>query len=260
MCRTRVLLVAALCFWGMVAGSAYHTARNRLIETSTGREVLFHGVNVVYKSSPYIPSNYYHAMVHLSRERSLALVVTDRFDANRSFSKEDAQLLNELGLNVIRLGSQWAGVEPSPGVYNQTYIQLLDDIIELCAQYNISVFLDAHQDCFSERFCGEGVPLWAAKSTTDFPFPLDNKWTPEGPKGVPSPEQCAKFGWGDYQLTYAGSDAYQRLYSNVDSLGDHFAGFWNVLASKFKDRKNVLAFEVRSFPHRVRCTLLQLAW
>ena len=56
-----------------------------------------------------------------------------------------------------------------------------------------------------------GVPLWAAEATTDFPVPLASRWTPEGPQGVPSLDQCAKFGWGLYQATYAGANAYERL-------------------------------------------------
>ena len=35
------------------------------------------------------------------------------------------------GLNVIRLGTMWAGAEPTEGVYNETYIDVLQDIIEV---------------------------------------------------------------------------------------------------------------------------------
>jgi beta-glucosidase/6-phospho-beta-glucosidase/beta-galactosidase len=41
--------------------------------------------------------------------------ISDHFDPVLSFSNEDAALLSSLGLNVIRLGVQWAGVEPAPG-------------------------------------------------------------------------------------------------------------------------------------------------
>lgn len=124
-----------------------------------------------------------------------------------SFVDEDAALLNELGLNVIRLGSQWAGAAPAPGTIDQAYLDQLAKIVATCAAHNITVFFDAHQDCFSEQFCGEGVPLWAAKNNTDFPVPLQLEgWLPAGPHGVPSLEQCSQFGWSLYQLTYAGAD------------------------------------------------------
>lgn len=66
------------------AENKYHVLNNRILD-NTNRECFFHGVNVVYKSPPYLP-------------------IMDHFDANLSFSKEDMELLNELGQNVIRLG------------------------------------------------------------------------------------------------------------------------------------------------------------
>ena len=56
-----------------------------------GRQVIFHGVNVVYKTFPYLPSQ-------------------DSFDPFLSFSKEDGQLLQSWGVNLIRLGSMWPGL------------------------------------------------------------------------------------------------------------------------------------------------------
>ena len=75
-----------------------------------------------------------------------------------------------------------------------------------------------HQDGLSERFCGEGIPMWAGKtyfflflveterpinvfgihlpkSLVGFPFPLS--YTPFTilPDGRPSRQDCAKFGW-----------------------------------------------------------------
>lgn len=109
-------------------------------------------------------------------------------------------------------------------------------------------FPDAHQDCFSERFCGEGVPLWAAANDTDFPEPLAPRWVPEGPEGVPSTAQCAAFGWGLYQLTRAGAAAYERLYTNDDGLRDRFAAFWGVVAARFRGAPNVLGMELLNEP------------
>ena len=68
-----------------------------------GRERFFHGTNVVYKSAPFLP-------------------VVDRFDALTSFSVEDADLLQSMGFNTIRLGVLWAGLEPVQGQYNVTYL------------------------------------------------------------------------------------------------------------------------------------------
>ena len=56
--------------------------RNRVVDAS-GRERYFHGVNVVVKGPPWIPK-------------------VDTFDPDWSFSKDDMQALQKLGLNGIR--------------------------------------------------------------------------------------------------------------------------------------------------------------
>jgi endoglycosylceramidase len=92
-----------------------------------GRQRFFRGMNAVYKGFPYYP-------------------VVDRFDPALSFAKEDVQLLSDLNMNIIRLGVEWVGVESVRGVYNQTYVDVLKGIVEMCAEKGIYVLLDFHQD------------------------------------------------------------------------------------------------------------------
>lgn len=44
----------------------------------------------------------------------------------------------------------------------------------MAAEFDIYVLLDAHQDLFSKRFCGEGVPDWAVtnEQAASFPHPI----------------------------------------------------------------------------------------
>jgi endoglycosylceramidase len=58
----------------------------------SGRSVLFHGVNVVYKVAPYIPSD-------------------GAFDAADSLNDEDILNLKNWGFNFVRLGVMWEAVE-----------------------------------------------------------------------------------------------------------------------------------------------------
>ena len=53
------------------------------------------------------------------------------------------------------------GLEPTRGVYNATYIDELENIVNLAAAHGVYVFLDMHQDGLSKLFCGEGFPSWA---------------------------------------------------------------------------------------------------
>lgn len=39
------------------------------------------------------------------------------------------------------------------------------------AKYDISILLDAHQDLYSRKFCGEGFPDWLV-TPINFPAPL----------------------------------------------------------------------------------------
>merc|ERR1719201_2363786 len=80
---------------------------NRIVD-SVGRQRIFHGSNVVYKTTPFIP-------------------ITTKFDARYSFSAEDADLMASMGYNTIRLGVLWAGLEPTRGEYNMTYMAQVED-------------------------------------------------------------------------------------------------------------------------------------
>ena len=64
-----------------------------------GRVRVFHGVNVVYKEPPWLPTN-------------------DTFDTQNSLVAEDMQQLQDWGFNVIRLGVMWPGLETAAGVYD----------------------------------------------------------------------------------------------------------------------------------------------
>lgn len=94
---------------------------------SQGRQRFFRGLNVVYKGAPYHP-------------------ITDHWDPLESFSREDVQLLSDLNMNIIRLGVEWIGVERIRGQYNQTYIDILKRIVEMCDEKGIYVLLDFHHD------------------------------------------------------------------------------------------------------------------
>ncbi|KAI9205117.1 glycoside hydrolase superfamily [Polychytrium aggregatum] len=199
---------------------------------ATDRQRFFHGVNVVYKAFPYFPE-------------------TRFWDIQYSFNEDDARFLEDLNMNVIRLGVMWPGAEPERGTYNQTYFEVLKDIVEVCQRHGIYVLLDMHQDNLSERYCGEGIPLWAANSTGafgGFPLPLTREaWNHKGDH-TPSRQQCDEFNWPDYQGSFAAARAYQNLYDNLNGYADDMAAFWARVATEFKDYPNVLGYEIINEP------------
>ena len=112
---------------------------NRTFVDQTGRQVLFHGVNVVYKVDPYIPS-------------------IGEFDSQNSLNDEDIANLKKWGMNFVRLGVMWEAVERSPGVYDDEYLDKVDAMIQKLGDAGIYTLVDAHQDVFARSICGEGIP------------------------------------------------------------------------------------------------------
>ncbi len=77
---------------------------------------------------------------------------------------EDLRYLDQLadwGMNSIRLVFTWEGVEPVEGEYDESYLDRLEEIMDGCAEREILVILDSHQDLFARNFCGDGFPDWA---------------------------------------------------------------------------------------------------
>ena len=110
----------------------------------SSNEVNFRGVNVVYKDDPYLP-------------------ISPSFDSNLSFLQDDIDLLKSLGVNLIRLGVMWPGVNPTEGSTDEDYLQKVDDMIQLCADNDVYVLVDPHQDELNPLWCGEGAPDWWVK-------------------------------------------------------------------------------------------------
>jgi len=209
------------------------SAENKIYD-DLGRERYFHGVNVVYKGPPYYPS-------------------IDTFDVRKSFSRQDAEMLQNLTINSIRLGVEWVGFEPTKGKYEQAYLDKIMQIVQLCHEYGIYVLLDMHQDAYSEQFCGEGFPQWTVYppvgpiSLVGFPVPF--KATPFTPDGsIPSDDQCNNFNWGDGYLTWALAKTFRDLYSNESGNLDAFAAFWKEVAKRFGGQSNVLGYELINEP------------
>jgi endoglycosylceramidase len=204
--------------------SAWKVAGNQILD-SQGRSRIFHGMDITYKSAPYVPR-------------------ISSGPANLSFNSDDAKLLSSLGVNLVRLNVQWSGVEPIRGQYDMDYISQMKAIVTILDQYNIYVIIEQHQDKYSEMFCGEGFPMWASKNIGflgldrfKFPWPaqgvmkpaFEMKPQPELHKGIyedyliPGPGQCGGF---QSLVAWATAKNYERLYKNEDGLLDKFTDYW----------------------------------
>lgn len=152
------------------AGAEHETPRVRVQPSNGhfvdehGRTRIFHGLNVVYKQPPFVPT-------------------TDGWDPFESFSERDAADLRRWGFNLIRLGVLWAGTYPADEkTADEAYLRAVQRVVQLCEAAGIYVVVDMHSDVLSRRFCGNGAPDWVVDDalrscgqvapTGDFPLPV----------------------------------------------------------------------------------------
>ena len=102
------LLLTGICA-AITDSSNKISVENRKFIDEYGRQVLLHGVNIVYKVEPYLPT-------------------TDTFDSERSLTDQDIMDMRAWGFNFVRLGVLWEAAETSPGVWNTTYLEALNNI------------------------------------------------------------------------------------------------------------------------------------
>ena len=122
--------------------------RDRMFVDEQGRARLFHGTNVVVKGKPYLP-------------------VEDRFDAQMSLNEEDIKNMKAWGITLVRLGVMWESVETDYNIYNYTYLSQVNNLITKLGENGIYVIVDAHQDLYSRKTCGEGMPTFYAPNLED---------------------------------------------------------------------------------------------
>jgi endoglycosylceramidase len=100
--RTSYPVILALL--SLVANSQLTVnTKSRMIEDEYKRTVILHGVNVVYKQDPYIPSS-------------------NSFDPQLSLTDAEITQLKEWGFNFVRLGVMWEAVERRQGEYDDGYL------------------------------------------------------------------------------------------------------------------------------------------
>jgi endoglycosylceramidase len=221
---TRVVVFVAMVFFAACGddgeGSPAVSARavqpvppieraGRWFVDASGRVVIFHGVNEVEKRAPYYPAAY-------------------------GFGEDDAAFLVAEGFNAVRLGVDFRGLMPTPGVVEERYIENLATTVDVLTRQRIFVLLDFHQDGFSPMFNGNGLPDWMA--ITD---------------GLPNPPGAV------FPLYYVQNPAMQRAFEhfwanspgpNGIGLQDSFVRGVERVVARFAGNPLVLGIEAMNEP------------
>ncbi len=198
---------------------------------ATGRTVILHGANIMNKSAPYYYPSFYSS------------------DGNGSTLGEDwAKFFADNGFNVARVGIFWEAVEPTPGVYDDSYILKIRDMTRMFAKYGVLVILDFHQDGWSDQnipgllpnnnFGGEGFPAWASN------YNLNGVAQPNNTDGYPfnlfsSP--ALRTVWDNF---------WHNVPATPDKMGvqDRYINMRVHVATLFKDEINLLYYGSISEP------------
>jgi endoglycosylceramidase len=195
---------------GLAAGGLSQTGR--WVTDASGRVVVLHGLNQVYKVAPYEPSA-------------------------AGFSDDDAAFLASNGFNAVRVGVIWAGVEPQPGVYDDGYLDSINATVQMLAAHGIVSLLDFHQDLYNEKFQGEGAPAWAVAGDTV------GGLLPNPALGFPGNYLGNPAEWHTWDQFWANAKA-----SDGVGLQDHYARMWAHVAARFANNPAIAGYEIMNEP------------
>lgn len=73
----------------------------------------------------------------------------------------DCAEMRRLGFDLLRLPINWSGIEPSPGDYDEGYLDAVDSAVRCADRAGLLVLIDLHQDAYSKEIGEDGAPLWA---------------------------------------------------------------------------------------------------
>ncbi|HOQ67178.1 MAG TPA: cellulase family glycosylhydrolase [Candidatus Atribacteria bacterium] len=199
------ILKPSLCY----ASNKDICTRGRDFIDKDGREVILHGINMVCK------------------------------DKNRNYigpwDEGDFNKLREWGINCIRLGIIWDGLEPSPGSFSEEYLEGIDKFINLASLNNMYVILDMHQDLYSHKFGGDGAPQWAILDEGKPHIHIGDLWSDA------------------YFTSPAVKTAFDNFWNNSkapDGLGlqDHYILSWQYVAERYKSNPIVIGYDFMNEP------------
>ncbi|MBN2308063.1 MAG: cellulase family glycosylhydrolase [Candidatus Hydrogenedentes bacterium] len=191
------------------AAAGFISVKNGAFVDPEGRQILLHGLSVI------------------SKDKSAGYV--------SGHGPAEFAAMREWGMNCIRLGIIWDGLEPEPGLFDDAYLEKIDQRIEWAREQGLYVFLDMHQDLFSVKY-SDGAPEWA---TLDEGLPHDTSGSV----------------WSD---AYFNSSAVQKAFDNfwanascADGVGvqDHFARAWRHVAERYASNTTVIGYDLFNEPN-----------
>lgn len=136
---------------------------------------------------------------------------------------------------------RWAADE----VHEAFPAEFEDEVLELLHRMSFDIpVLDAIEDHVLRRFVRSNVPR------ARFPMPVADPFDvlASGPR-VYTQQDCDRYEWFQYQMSFTAGTAYRRLFNLSSSTFQHVHAYWKILAEAFLGDPNVLAFDLFNEPH-----------
>ena len=140
---------------------------------------------------------------------------------------------NEFGFNFVRYLIFWDAIEPQKDVFDDTYLDKVEERVNWYTSRGMYVMLDMHQDVYSLMFGGDGAPEWACRTNGAAPLSLPGG-TPWWLKNI------------DPQVVNSWINFWQ--YSNHKDLQDHYILSWQKVAQRFKNNPHVIGYDLMNEP------------
>lgn len=172
-----------------------------------GRQLILHGLN--------------------SGEKNPAV---DPWFQESDVAREDTSF----GFNFVRYLVLWDGIEPQKDVYDESYLDRIEQRVNWYTSRGMHVMLDMHQDIYSIVFGGDGAPAWAVHSNG---HTINNTNT----TGV----------WFLKNLDPAVIAALGNFwnYTTYKELQDHYILAWKKVLERFKNNPNVIGYDIMNEPY-----------
>jgi len=133
------------------------------------------------------------------------------------------------GFNSVRFLLVWEAIEPEPGVYDELYLDRVEEIVHMAEAHGIYMILDMHQDIFSRVYGGDGAPAWALP---DWPVTYE-PWAP----------------WFINYIRPVVMLAFDRLWRDLDDVQFRFRECWAAVARRFRDEPAVVGYDLLNEPY-----------
>ncbi len=145
------------------------------------------------------------------------------------FTFADYERLHAWGFRSLRFLITWAAIEPTPGTYDDAYLDWVAERMQWARDAGLSVVLDMHQDVYGEGFGFGGAPRWTCPESFYAAFVPNENWILN--YGDTNVLACYDHLWGD------------------EALHASFAAMWGHVAERLAGEGAILGIDPMNEPH-----------